>query len=855
MNITDTVLGGNGQPGLCDYFENLLTGTERPPPAQQKTLPCENSVLCQQETYMSDQSLAKSAWDDGDLTDTAPAVKTTEFEQDNTFIDPFPGLPALLKKEKRWVVHCREERSITYSVRMYHSPNKIKNATSTRKLTYASQDKPETWSDYETACSVLKQEDWLDGLAFASAQQDCEPEHRITMIHLERTRDEFGNLEEKVSEIIDRFPGAYIESPAADSFCLFVLGQPVEYGSNGPQNFAWIYEDKFVPLSGKPISANNTQIARHQSGLLWLYAQGFEEDCLPCRSDDLEAVLKVVPSNNYGLKLFVCAVLKSAKLGFEAFQTWCEKSANYDALETQRIWDRAEAIDGVDHNHLIHLATMRYGFKRAIAEFDETSLDVDLPAVNLFPVEALGPTLSKAVRRSHEVSQAPLNICAISFLSAANFLAQRYVDTLVDGRTILTSMYFFLIAESGDRKSEVDRLAFGAIRNFEVEQEEQWFKDIASYRKQSTAFNIKLNMIKKDKTLTKNDIESQVQELGDPPEAPLYASLLCSDTTYEGIHKSLRNGQPAQGIISDEGGTFFGGWSMNPQNLLKTLANLSTIHERGEATRLRSSDANGPENIRGKRLMISIQMQAAVARMILTNSIFKEQGFLGRALISQAPETQGRVYKEESLTDDPAVVAHHEICSSKLAGPYTLKSGSRNDLALPKWSLTEEAKTLYMRFHDEIQREIPRGKRLAGIRSVAEKCHDNAIRTAATLAFYYGCSEITTEWMSNAISIMKWAIEERLRLEQLGPELGRDIEDQNEAVELYNWIRKKTLSEDRKSRMISRNEIRDSVVPTRFRSNEQLKKLLPVLVQQGLLVKLEKCEYRGKLTREGYSIC
>jgi hypothetical protein len=87
-----------------------------------------------------------------------------------------------------------------------------------------------------------------------------------------------------------------------------------------------------------------------------------------------------------------------------------------------------------------------------------------------FPVEALGPLVG-AAKAIHQLTQAPVALVGQSILAAAALATQvrRDVDLPGAGRRPLTGI-FITIAESGERKTSVDKLALQGIR----EVEEWW---------------------------------------------------------------------------------------------------------------------------------------------------------------------------------------------------------------------------------------------------------------------------------------------------------------------------------------------------------------------------------------------
>ncbi|MBS1207824.1 MAG: hypothetical protein H6R19_222 [Proteobacteria bacterium] len=86
-----------------------------------------------------------------------------------------------------------------------------------------------------------------------------------------------------------------------------------------------------------------------------------------------------------------------------------------------------------------------------------------------FPVEALPPTLRAAVEEASIVTQAPLALIASSALAAASLAVQAKYDVKrYDDLVSPCSLYVITIAESGERKTTVDRLFMTPFEQFEA---------------------------------------------------------------------------------------------------------------------------------------------------------------------------------------------------------------------------------------------------------------------------------------------------------------------------------------------------------------------------------------------------
>ena len=92
----------------------------------------------------------------------------------------------------------------------------------------------------------------------------------------------------------------------------------------------------------------------------------------------------------------------------------------------------------------------------------------ELPPADEYPVSRLGPTLSAATEAIHDITQAPIEICAQSVLAAATLAAQGHADVVLPhGAVRPLSCFFLTISASGERKSSADGEALRAVREQE----------------------------------------------------------------------------------------------------------------------------------------------------------------------------------------------------------------------------------------------------------------------------------------------------------------------------------------------------------------------------------------------------
>jgi len=407
----------------------------------------------------------------------------------------------------------------------------------------------------------------------------------------------------------------------------------------------------------------------------------------------------------------------------------------------------------------------------------------DVPPPDPFPMDTLG-MFSGAAKAIQRIIQAPDAICGQSILAGLALAAQPHADISIDGRRRPISCFFATVGETGERKSAVDDVAKWPHSKYERDLEEIYLNEFREWEiehlawKQSRDEGLKKNKGKHGK------IEF-LQGLGEEPKAPPSPVLLLEEPTYEGMVKVLQNGNPSIGLFTDEGGRFIGGHAMNSENALKTAAGMSSLWDRGEAKRTRSGD--GHTNIHGKRVSMHLMIQGIVAEMLMSNDIFREQGWLSRMLICWPDSTVGmRPYVEENVFADPSVKAYHTACLRMLE--RTPMDGDQV-LNPPCLELTTTAKRVWVQFHDYCDKEAASGGELEAARGLANKAPEHAARLAGVLSVMRGGNELSTEDIEAGIELATYYLGEAVRIVDAG-QIKQPLRD---AEKLLNWIKEKQI--------------------------------------------------------------
>jgi hypothetical protein len=436
------------------------------------------------------------------------------------------------------------------------------------------------------------------------------------------------------------------------------------------------------------------------------------------------------------------------------------------------------------------------------ADFQPTASDAPLPlrrelqAGDPYPVEALGPLLGAAVKGAAEVIQAPLELCAQSALANVALAVQGHANVVMpfgEPRPTPISLFLLSVAESGDRKTQADKLLGGeAIGLFEQAREEEVRHERIAYQNGKEAYEAAKAQAKSraSKEGSAKEIANALDAVGDPPVEPLSATLTFSDPTIEGLHKQFSKGSPSAGLFSSEGGAFVGGIGMNQDNALKTGALLSELWDGSAIKRLRAMD--GESTMRNRRLCFHLMMQPGAAHAWLSNPVLRDQGLFSRLLVAAPKSLRGtRLWREPDPADVRAMRKLAAHVGDLLDHTLPVSPDRPGELRPRSLELTADARQMFFAFYNEIEKQLAPGGRLDAVKGLGSKTCEHAARLAAvlTLADDFKATAIDRTAMGRGVKLAQWYLSEALRLadaEAFTPELLA-------AEEALEWLRGRPL--------------------------------------------------------------
>lgn len=450
-----------------------------------------------------------------------------------------------------------------------------------------------------------------------------------------------------------------------------------------------------------------------------------------------------------------------------------------------------------------------------------------------FPIAALPPTLAKAILAIEAIAQVPLSLAAQSVLAAASLASQGHINVqTITGDSCPTSLFFFSIAASGDRKSTSDRLAIRPVKDREEMLAADYEAEKHRFSIEDAAFKAATSKARTGKK-TREMIERELNDAGKPPVPPVQPLLTADEPTGPGLQRLFAEAQPALGLFSDEGATFLGGWAMQDENQAATGGMLSKLWDGSPIKRIRADKDNPSTILYGRRLCVHLMVQPDIAGKLLANKAVRSQGLLSRILPVAPKSLKGsRFWREPTDEHRSDLEKYHTRLSALLAREFRYRSPETRALDLAFVKLNPEARSRLIEFSDDCEKKLGPNGIYEQISDFASKMAENAVRLAAVVAYFQGGNSTVTTGLSltaiNAgIAMVEFYASEAVRL--YGAAALDD--DSANAVILIDWIRKRSLPAVG-LRYLSRSG------PTQTRNAATLKRAVGVLIEHRHLVQI-----------------
>lgn len=433
-----------------------------------------------------------------------------------------------------------------------------------------------------------------------------------------------------------------------------------------------------------------------------------------------------------------------------------------------------------------------------------------------FPIDCLPSRLRSYVEAVAIHTQTPMDMAAGAALGVLAACLQGKVKVEGNiGHYEQTSLYIFLIAPPGSRKSAVIHAMTAAIEDYEQKYNEGNKTAMRRNKQERESLQRDINRLTRQlevkyDTLTELELQHTQDKLAELPEIkPL--QIFTDDCTSESMIRLLRDNHGRMSLISAEGGAFdniVGRYTKKP-NLDVWLKGIC-----GDTIRVDRINRE-PDYIRNPALSMIISAQPGVLSELMQSSLLDGRGFLARLFYINIPSAaMPKSFRSApipaTIREDYDHLIFHLLDLSENE-PITLHLAPEAINQMDELCHSVEA---YLRNEHRDMREW--GSKYIGL----------VLRTAGLLHIAAdGAGDIQTETVENAIRIGNYAFHHALYAYSI---LGAD-ETVEKALHVVTKLRKLSVTS------ISRSDLYQKCRRRFFRDAKEMEPALNLLEQHGYI--------------------
>lgn len=471
-----------------------------------------------------------------------------------------------------------------------------------------------------------------------------------------------------------------------------------------------------------------------------------------------------------------------------------------------------------------------------------------------YPVEAFPQNLRDPMTAIHEDTQIPVEMIGSTLLAATSLALQSLINVSSPfdrEKTEPCSLYFLVLAKSGEGKSPLFELILEPFNAFAAQMQKEYDARMAEYKISYAVWKSRAKAL--ERSLQKasekgGDSEAEAlffsEHLSAEPQKPRAFEMFYEDATPAGIIEGLNN-YPYAGIFSEDAITFFTG------PLKSKLGLLNKIWKNEKFSLSRKTEGN----IRiSAFLTFLLMVQPDVFEEYLRKNgkLALSSGFLPRFLFSPSLSTIGR--RTIKLNQDKSKEAL-SVLFSEFKLFLNLQKNRFYDSTLPLITLTlsDAAKNLFQNKVNQYQENIAPGRVWEHIPEFVSKAGNHAIRIAALFDCRSQDGLVHERTLNNAFTITEWYINQASRYFYSS---GKQFQLQQDVYELFDWIKKYFEKPKGKIRFFNdvagqfqdvtiqpyqpflKNDLETSG-PARLRRAERLMPVLNELIGLGFIVSIQ----------------
>lgn len=226
-----------------------------------------------------------------------------------------------------------------------------------------------------------------------------------------------------------------------------------------------------------------------------------------------------------------------------------------------------------------------------------------------FPVHVFPTLIKNAIYEVEQHTQAPQSLIAASILGAVSIASQNSIDVCrLNNLRSPVSLFLVTLAESGERKSTVDKMLMKPLYTLDEQLFSKYVQDLSEWKILEAIFIAeKKALISKLKSDIRREKNANITNerlkilLDNYPVEPMRYKLMFNDATPAAIKDYLCGNWRSVGIMSDEAGTIFDGYALNELPFINKMWDGSTFSVERKSTSERL--------IKDARLTLSLMVQ------------------------------------------------------------------------------------------------------------------------------------------------------------------------------------------------------------------------------------------------------
>ena len=452
----------------------------------------------------------------------------------------------------------------------------------------------------------------------------------------------------------------------------------------------------------------------------------------------------------------------------------------------------------------------------------------NLNQVGEFPVCVLPDPLQKLITHIQGETQAPVGLIASTALGVMALACQDSFDVQPkDNLRFAVSLYLIVLAESGERKSTVDKLLMKAVYEVQHQLEANYVQLQTGYQSDLAVWKIKEKTLEKaiskaaERGVNTKELEEAWRHcLEQKPTVPRQNRLVLSDVTSAAIKQTLGNGCPSLTLASDEAGSLLSGDLFRDTALNSMWSGNPILLERAASTSVQLEDYR-------LGMMLMLQPRLFTKYLERHGEGARSSGLLARCLICAPQSTQGQRFNFDAFRfrDYNAVDNFHRRVAELLTGAFKRRERGLSRRCL---KLTPEAASRWNQHHRHVESQIGPLGQLSEYRDYASKFMEHVSRLAAVIEGFYtkNAELISDHSMYAAIALASWYFDHFIQqMKQLDKQ-----DSPSNAMILLTWLSNNTISNG--GPVYRKNDIL-KFGPCKLRSKKKLDEALHELVVRG----------------------